>query len=405
MLEEAERQRRRELVMAGGVDVPRVGQVIRLNDRLVPYGVLDPADHDVEPVSAFLLDKVLSDASALTCRSYGHDLLRWFRLLWFLDVSWDRATETETTAMVGWLRRAENPQRRRRNADAPLPGAVNRHTGKPEPAAGYAPATITHALTVVFGFYDFHLHFGRGPVVNPVPGSHARRTALAHRSPLEPGRPYRRARLRPKVTKAPPRALPDALFDEVFDRMRNDRDRALLMFYVSSGARASELLGVGLEDINWADQQIWVVSKGTRLRQPIPAAPDAFRFLGRYLEAAGPPPAGAPVWRTMRGKSRPLTYWAMRQVLERANNFLGTNWTLHDLRHTAATRMAGDPHLTLAEVQVIMRHAHLTTTQLYTAPRLDDLAGKLAEHYQRPRAEPQWSSFYDADDLRTVFGE
>jgi integrase len=29
----------------------------------------------------------------------------------------------------------------------------------------------------------------------------------------------------------------------------------------------------------------------------------------------------------------------MRRVLQRANGKLGTNWTLHDLRHTAATRM------------------------------------------------------------------
>lgn len=43
---------------------------------------------------------------------------------------------------------------------------VNARTGRPEPGPGYAPATIGHVLTVVFGFYDFHLHFGRGPLVN-----------------------------------------------------------------------------------------------------------------------------------------------------------------------------------------------------------------------------------------------
>ncbi len=49
----------------------------------------------------------------------------------------------------------------------------------------YARATIAHALAVVGGFYDFHLHYGRGPLVNPVPQGSARRKALAHRSPLE----------------------------------------------------------------------------------------------------------------------------------------------------------------------------------------------------------------------------
>jgi hypothetical protein len=34
-----------------------------------------------------------------------------------------------------------------------------------------------------------------------------------------------------------------------------------------------------LEDVDWGGQLIYVVSKGTRLRQPIPASPDAFRYL------------------------------------------------------------------------------------------------------------------------------
>jgi integrase len=365
---------------------------------------LDGDDGEIEPVVAYLRDRALGDASPLTCRSYGHGLLRWFRLLWYLDVAWDRATETETSVLVRWLRRADNPQRRRTRADAPRPGAVNRRTGKPEPGPGYATATIAHALTVVFGFYDFHQHFGRGPVVNPVPESKARRNVLAHRSPLEPAAPFRRARLRPQVPVRQPRSMPDALYDEVFDRLHNDRDRALLSFYVSSGARAGELLGVGQEDVSWPDQQIWVVSKGTRTREAIPASPEAFTFLARYLDIAGPPPSGTPIWRTLRGPQRPLSYWAMRQVIERANTRLGTNWSLHDLRHTAATRMASDPRMTLPEVQMIMRHAHVTTTQLYTVPHLGDLVDKLAEHYGRPKVEPQWSGIYDPDDVRTVFG-
>ena len=74
------------------------------------------------------------------------------------------------------------------------------------------------------------------------------------------------------------------------------------------------------------------------------------------------------------------------------------------MRHTAAARLAADPDITLVEVQTIMRHAHLTTTQLYTLPRLDDLMDKLAAHYARPPAPMTWSPGYDPDDVRTVFG-
>ncbi|MGH3528397.1 MAG: tyrosine-type recombinase/integrase, partial [Pseudonocardiaceae bacterium] len=41
------------------------------------------------------------------------------------------------------------------------------------------------------------------------------------------------------------------------------------------------------------------------------------------------------------------------------------NWSLHDLRHTAAYRMARDPEMPLTDVQWVLGHAHLSTTQRY----------------------------------------
>jgi integrase len=306
--------------------------------------------------------------------------------------------------MVGWLRAARNPQRERRQPGSARAGSVNLKTGKPSLRAGYAPATINHALTVVHGFYSFHGRFRDGPVVNPVPVSAQRRQVLAHRSPLEPVPVVRRARLRQRVPQQAPRSIPDALWDELLAAMGSDRDRALLEFYVSSGARASELLGVTLEDVDWGGQLIYVVSKGTRIRQPVPASPAAFRHLSRYLAAGGLPAGGEPVWRTQRGEPRPMTYWAMRRVLQRANDRLGTNWTLHDARHTAATRMAGDERLTLAEVQTILRHAHLDTTGRYLTARIEDMHDKLQEHYTRPRPQRSYPAGYDPDDIKAVFG-
>jgi integrase len=391
-------------LLEGRGSVPVVGEVVAGSASDLPFFVVDGAGREVEPVSAYLRDLRLGDASPLTCRSYGFDLLRWHRLLWCLTIPWDRATEAEVAAMVGWLRVARNPQRERTHRAGTPAGSVNLRTGKPSLRAGYAPSTINHALSVVHGFYAFHGRFGAGPVVNPVPVSAQRRSALAHRSPLEPVPSARRARLRQKVPKQGPRAIPDALWDELFAAMECDRDRALLEFYVSSGARASELLGVTVEDLDWAGQLVYVVSKGTRLRQPVPASPDAFRYLGRYLATDGLPLPGQPVWRTRRGVRRPMTYWAMRRVLQRANETLGTNWTLHDARHTAATRMAGDEQLTLAEVQAILRHAHLETTGRYLTARVEDLHDKLHEHYSRPRPKRSYPAGYDPDDVKAVFG-
>lgn len=366
--------------------------------------VVDGSGAELEPVTRYLRDLALGDASPLTSRSYGYDLLRWFRLLWLLEVAWEQATPSEADVLVGWLRTAPNPQRERRRPDAMLAGAVNPQTGKPALAAGYAPRTINHTLTVVYGFYAYHATYGRGPVINPVPVSAQRRRALGHRSPMEERGQYRRARLRQRVADAAPRALSDGRWDELFAAMTCDRDRALLLFYVSSGARASELLGVTIGDLDWGGARIYVVSKGTRLRQAVPASPEAFLYLARYLESDGVPGSGEPLWRARRGEARPLTYMAARRVLQRANDRLGTNWTLHDLRHTAATRMAQDPAMTLPEVQAVLRHADINVTARYLTVRVEDLFDKLQEHYQRPRPRPTYAAGYDPADIAAVFG-
>jgi integrase len=394
----------REL-MDGRVRLPRVGSVVAGPALSLPWLVIDGAGREVEPVSSYVRDRVLGDVSPLTCRSYAYDLLRWLRVLWAVDVGWEQATEAEVAVLVGWLKSARNPQRQRHRAGGYPPGSLNPKTGKPILAAGYAPRTIAHNLSVLYGFYAFHLHFGRGPVVNPVPEHPARRAALAHRSPLERPQPHRRGRLRPKVPARQPRAIGDQQWDELFTQMRCTRDRALLACYVSSGARASELLGVRLGDVDWTGGRLWVISKGTRSRQPVPVSPEALAYLAAYLEEAGLPSDGGVVWRARRGDPRPLTYWAARRVFQRAQEQLGTNWSLHDLRHTAATRLARDPALTLVEVQTILRHAHITTTGLYTMVGLEDLVDRLAEHYQRPAQPVRWSAGYDPDDLVAVFGD
>jgi site-specific recombinase XerD len=116
---------------------------------------------------------------------------------------------------------------------------------------------------------------------------------------------------------------------------------------------------------------------------------DSFVWLALYLAEQQPPLIeGGPVWWTRHGTPRPLTYHAARAVLQRANAVVGTNWALHDFRHTAAQRMLADPAFTLVDVQTILRHASVATTQIYTQPRLEDLVHKVLEHYARPAVPP-----------------
>ncbi|MEV5481544.1 MULTISPECIES: tyrosine-type recombinase/integrase [Streptomyces] len=186
--------------------------------------------------------------------------------------------------------------------------------------------------------------------------------------------------------------------------MNHDRDRAAVLLYVSSGARAAELLGITPEDIDWQGQIVYVTSKGTKLREPIPVSSQSLVVLAAYLDSAGLPPAHDPVFRARCGPEKPLSYWAMRRVIQRANANLKTNWALHDLRHTAAERMANDPNLTLVEVRAVLRHSDLATTGRYLRARVEDLFDALQAHYNRPRVRPSIAPGYDPEDFKVVFG-
>jgi integrase len=161
------------------------------------------------------------------------------------------------------------------------------------------------------------------------------------------------------------RSIPDGRFDALFAHLGSHRDRALVALWVSTGARASELLGATVGDVDPGQQLITVVRKGTRVLQPLPGAPDAFVWLRLYqAQLAGLVPTGRdePLWWTLRRPFRALCYDAARAMFTRANAALGSNWSLHDLRHTAAYRMARDPEMPLTDVQWVLGHAHLSTT-------------------------------------------
>lgn len=387
--------------------VPRIGCVVQDPDEPVPWLVEDGSGCRIEPINQFLRDLVAGDSSPLTVYSYANDLLRWFRFLWASRMEWDRAGRDQTRDFVLWMRESPNPQRERRRPGAPPAGSLNSRTGKPYLAARYAPTSINHALSVVRQFYEFHREGGRGPLVNPIPEPRRGRGRLnAHHNPMDPVAPHRRGSYRQKVPDPSPRGISDALFDELFEAMTSNRDKALLALYVSSGARASELLGLCGADVHWGEHMITVVSKGSRLRERVPASPDAFVWLALYLDEGFQRPAEEPLWWTLRAPTRPLTYGATRAMLNRANAKLGTNLTLHDLRHTCGIRLARDPNMTLVDIKTILRHKSVETTQIYTRVRLEEIIEQVLAHYARPAPTPVLNSAvgYDADELRELFG-
>ena len=190
--------------------VPAVGSLLATGSRWEPYRLIDPVGVGVQAATDYFRDLQAAGRTESTVRSYGMDLLRWFRFLWVIDVPWDRATRLEARDFCRWLLIAGRPVRphwRSGQLSEPSP-----NLGKP-----YAASVRAHNETVVRCFYTFHLDIATGPIlVNPFPLDRSRRSGRvsAHHNPMEPHRKERTGLYRPRVPTRVPRSIPDDEFNE-----------------------------------------------------------------------------------------------------------------------------------------------------------------------------------------------
>ena len=425
------------------------GRVVEPGIDGLPVLVLDAFGEPIDPITGFLRELTACDQGS-SCRSYAYDLLRWWRYLAAIDVAWDHARREDVRDLVLWMRQAENPQRARSRPGAPVAGSVNAVTGKSYLAAGYAPRTINHQLAVLSRFYEFHRSMGRGPLLSPVPvASRGGARVGAHGNPLMPFPAHRRGAFRQKVPVAAPRGLEDAVFDELFALMPSHRDRALLACYVSSGARAEELLGMRCGDIDFAAQTITVVGKGTRAHQEVPASADAFVWIRLYLAEGLVGPVDAPLVRGAddivpscsrydtheRVYGPPLPYLFQRAIgtgyqvfsPETIRNRIQQTAQIADLRDIDGTPLTFTPHdfrrlfateavnagLPIHIAAAVLGHRNLDTTRGYTAVYPEEtirsyqafIASRRSERPGEEYREPtpaEWEEFERHFTLRKV---
>jgi len=161
-----------------------------------------------------------------------------------------------------------------------------------------------------------------------------------------------------------------------------------------------------------------VIRKGSRAEQWLPASPEAFVWIRLYLAGLSPLEPGEPVWWTLRRRDhgdglrrQPVNYEALRAVFRRVNVLLGTNYSMHDLRHSAALRMSRDDSLTMRDVQTILGHQHLSTTaDVYLVEDEAEVIGRVRQYLasreqsMHPAAPAAAAAGYDAGDLTVLFG-
>ena len=174
------------------------------------------------------------------------------------------------------------------------------------------------------------------------------------------------------------RVLPHYLSEEEVDRLLRQpdlsvvhgiRDRAMLEVLYATGLRASELVGVRFEELNFEAGFVRIMGKGSKERV-VPLGDSAISFVHRYLTRSRsqllrrrvPTPF---LFVTQQGKPMTRQYFWMlvKKYAQRAG--IQKKLGPHVLRHSFATHLL-ENGADLRALQMMLGHADISTTQIYT---------------------------------------
>ena len=164
------------------------------------------------------------------------------------------------------------------------------------------------------------------------------------------------------------------------------RDRAMLETLYATGLRVSELVGLTLAQVSLDMGVVRVLGKGSKERL-VPLGEEAISWLTRYYNEARPALAGNAKSNSvfLTGRGGPLTrqaFWALLKRLGTKAGIPAASLSPHVLRHAFATHLLNHG-ADLRVVQLLLGHADIATTTIYTHVARERLKRLHAEHHPR----------------------
>jgi len=194
----------------------------------------------------------------------------------------------------------------------------------------------------------------------------------------------------PKLPRSLPKSLTETEVEALLDVPDTDtalglRDRAMLEVLYATGLRVSELVGLRLTAVSLDAGVLRVTGKGNKERL-VPLGEEAVNWVGRYLQASRPALMDGKqcdqLFVTARGAA--MTRQAFWYLIKRHARGAGLTHPLspHTLRHAFATHLLNHG-ADLRVVQMLLGHADISTTQIYTHVARERLKQLHAAHHPR----------------------
>ncbi|PFR97159.1 integrase [Priestia megaterium] len=160
------------------------------------------------------------------------------------------------------------------------------------------------------------------------------------------------------------------------------RDYSIIVTFISTGLRLSELCSLKWSDINFKDKSISVYSTKTRKNETIPATDKLIKELASYKVYCEQEFQKLNSHVYTNRLNQPLTANAVQNVFKRlakVMNFKGVRLTAHTFRHSFCQRCIQSGMSTFA-VQRLMRHSSIKMTEKYAAMWGNDLREQNDKH-------------------------
>ncbi|HEU4922186.1 MAG TPA: site-specific tyrosine recombinase XerD [Burkholderiales bacterium] len=157
------------------------------------------------------------------------------------------------------------------------------------------------------------------------------------------------------------------------------RDRAMLETLYATGLRVSELVALKIVEVNLDANVVRVLGKGSKERL-VPLGEEAADWISRYLKTRD----GRSDALFVTGRGSGMTRQAFWHLIRRygARAIPGKKLSPHVLRHAFATHLINHG-ADLRVVQLLLGHADISTTQIYTHVARERLKALHAKHHPR----------------------
>jgi integrase/recombinase XerD len=194
----------------------------------------------------------------------------------------------------------------------------------------------------------------------------------------------------PKLIRNLPRNMTEADVEQLLEAPDIQtplglRDRTMLEVLYATGLRVSELVSLRITQVSMDMGVVRVMGKGSKERL-VPLGEEALDWLRRYAEEGRGVLLGARISDTLfvtalgKGMTRQMFWFLLKKHAK--NCGLNASLSPHTLRHAFATHLLNHG-ADLRVVQMLLGHADISTTQIYTHVARERLKQLHKQHHPR----------------------